>query len=217
VTPAAPARAPRRDATENRAALLAAARLVFNRDPEAGLDAVAAEAGLSRRALYGHFATREALQRELIATGTARVVAVLRDVEHPDPVVRLALIAARLWSEVENVRVMTLFSVRGPFQDVAAAELAPLRARLREAVAEAAEAGTARDDMSPELLAALVESSAISVLAEASDRALAGAAGHRLVMLAVLSTLGLGWREAGALVAAHPELGPELVPAPEEA
>jgi AcrR family transcriptional regulator len=43
-----PARAPRRDATENREAILAAAKTVLNRDPKAPLEAIAIEAGLTR-------------------------------------------------------------------------------------------------------------------------------------------------------------------------
>src|SRR3954452_16422858 len=112
----ASARAPRRDAAENRAALLEAARVVLNRDPDAGLDAIAAEAGLTRRAVYGHFANRDALMLELVQQGTSRVADALVAVDHPQPLVRLAMIASRMWQEVADVRVMTLFAVRGPFQ-----------------------------------------------------------------------------------------------------
>ena len=102
---------PRRDALENRAALLAAARVALNRDPDATLDAIATEAGLSRRSVYGHFATRDELVRELVAAGAARVAGALTGVGHPDPLVRLALVAARMWAEVADIRVMALFAV----------------------------------------------------------------------------------------------------------
>jgi AcrR family transcriptional regulator len=201
---------PRRDALENRAALLAAARVVLNRDPDGTLDAIAAEAGLSRRAVYGHFATRDELLRELVATGTARVAGALAAVEHPDPLVRLALIAARMWAEVGDVRVMTLFAVRGPFQGLVATELAPLRARLLVAVEEGAASGRIRTDIPAPVLARLIESSAIAVLDEATRSTLPAAAVHRYVMLAVLSTAGLDAAAAGALVDATPEL--EVLP-----
>ena len=58
-------RAPRSDAAKNRAALLDAARSELNRDPDASLDTIAAAAGLSRRAVYGHFPSRDALIAEL--------------------------------------------------------------------------------------------------------------------------------------------------------
>jgi AcrR family transcriptional regulator len=51
----------RRDAEVHRGALLDAGLAALVADPDAGLDAVAAAAGLSRRTVYGHFASRDAL------------------------------------------------------------------------------------------------------------------------------------------------------------
>lgn len=201
-------RAPRRDATENRAALLAAARAVLNRDPDAGLDAIAAEAGLTRRAVYGHFANRDALLQELVTQGTARVAAALVSVDHPEPLVRLALIASRLWHEVESVRLTTLFAVRGPFQGLVAHQLKPLRAQLLETVRAGARRGI-RTDIAPETLARLIEASAISVLDEATRARLSAATGHRLAMLAVLGMAGLDAETAGRLIDETPELSRE--------
>lgn len=204
-----PTRAPRRDATENRAALIAAARVVLNRDPDAGLDAIAAEAGLTRRAVYGHFANRDALLRELVEQGTSRVAAALVAVDHPEPLVRLALIASRMWQEVETVRVMTLFAVRGPFQEQVAARLRPLRAHLGATVREGARRGV-RTDIPAEILARLIEGAAIAVLDAASRTQLGAAAGRRLAMLAVLAMAGLDAASANRLIDETPELrGPE--------
>lgn len=201
-------RAPRRDATENRAALLAAARAVLNRDPDAGLDAIAAEAGLTRRAVYGHFANRDALLQELVTQGTARVATALVSVDHPEPLVRLALIASRLWHEVESVRLTTLFAVRGPFQGLVAHQLKPLRAQLLETVRAGARRGI-RTDIAPETLARLIEASAISVLDEATRARLSAATGRRLAMLAVLGMAGLDADTAGRLIDETPELSRE--------
>ena len=167
---------PRRDALENRAALLAAARVALNRDPDATLDAIATEAGLSRRSVYGHFATRDELLRELVAAGAARVAGALTGVGHPDPLVRLALVAARMWAEVADIRVMALFAVRGPYQELIARELAPVRGLLRAAVVEGVSAGRIRDDIPAPTLARLVESSAIAVLDEATRTSLSAEA-----------------------------------------
>jgi len=197
---------PRRDALENRAALLAAARVVLNRDPDATLDLIAAEAGLSRRSVYGHFATRDELLRELVASGTARVAGLLAAVEHDDPLVRLALVAERMWAEVADVRVMTLFAVRGPFQELIARELEPVRAMLRATVEEGAASGRIRSDIPAATLGRLIESAAIAVLDEANRTALDAEAGRRYVMLSVLSTAGMSAPDADALVDATPEL-----------
>jgi len=200
------ARAPRRDALDNRAALLAAARTVFASDPEASLDAVAAEAGLSRRSVYGHFTSREELQRELVTQGVDRVTNALASVTHPEPVVRLALIGAGLWGEVANMRLMTLFAVRGPLAHYTASGLAPLRQRVLDAVREAVESGSVRTDIPADRLARLVEAAALAVLEESTRSDLETEDGSRLVMLNVLAALGFGWREANDLIDQTPEL-----------
>jgi AcrR family transcriptional regulator len=199
-------RAPRRDAADNREALLAAARVVFALDPESSLDAVAAEAGLSRRSVYGHFANRDDLQRELVTQGSQRITAALEPILHADPLVRLALIAAGLWREVASLRVMALFAVRGAHRQHTIAHLAPLRARVLDGVREAATSGQARADIPVERLARLVEDAALAVLEESTRSELSASEGHRLAMLNVLSTLGLGWREADTFIDSHDEL-----------
>ncbi|WP_217565409.1 TetR/AcrR family transcriptional regulator, partial [Micrococcus sp. GbtcB5] len=65
-------RARRRDAATNHEALLRAAQTVLAENPHASLDTIAHAAGLSRRALYGHFADRESLLHEVIAIGAER-------------------------------------------------------------------------------------------------------------------------------------------------
>lgn len=203
-------RAPRRDATENRAALLQAARVVLNRDPDAGLDLIAAEAGLTRRAVYGHFANRDALLLELVEQGTSRVAAALVAVDHPQPLVRLALIASRMWQEVDAVTVMTLFAVRGPFQAQVAERLRPVRRHLSDTVRAGARLDPqhrVRSDIPADTLARLIEAAAISVLDEAARSRMSAAAGRRLAMLAVLSIAGLDATAANRLIDTTPELG----------
>ncbi len=196
----------RRDAVENREALLAAARIELNLDADAPLEAIASRAGLSRRSVYGHFATRDDLLRELITSGATRVAGAVAGVDHEHPVVRLALIASRLWREVEDIRVMAVFAVRGPLKGLTADALAPLRARVAEAIAEGARDGSVRGDIPVARLARLVEDAALSALAEASTDAMPGPAAHRLVMLLVLGTVGLSADAAAALIDSHPEL-----------
>ena len=201
-----PARAPRRDAAANREALMAAAVRLLNLDPAVPLEAVAAEAGLSRRSVYGHFATRDDLVREVTLRGAARIGAAAVPAPSDDPVVQLAELGARLWSEVEHVRVMAQLTVRGPLMHEVGAALAPLREFLLETVRRGVAEGRMRDDVPVETLAHLVEGSALAVLDEATVRDLDRAEGHRLVMLAVLGMVGLGWREAGELIRSTPAL-----------
>jgi AcrR family transcriptional regulator len=200
------ARAPRRDSTENRAALLAAARLVLNQHPDASLEAIAAEAGLSRRAVYGHFASRDDLLRELVTLGAQRVAAGLETITHTDPVVRLALIASRLWHEVENIRVMAVFAVRGSLKQHTDEALRPLRRIVLHAIREGRETGAIRDDVAAERLARLMEDAMFAVLEEATQHPMPEEEGHRLVMLSTLGVIGFGWRDAESFIDSHAEL-----------
>jgi AcrR family transcriptional regulator len=199
-------RTPRRDFAENRTALLAAARLVLNQDPDASMEVIATEAGLSRRAVYGHFATRDELLRELVTAGSARISGALESVAHPDPVMRLALIASRLWREVADVRVMALLAVRGPMKVHTIAGLAPLRSRVLEAVVQGQADDTVRTDITARRLARLVEDSALAVLEESSEHAMSAGEGQRMAVVVVLGAIGFGWREARDFLSTHPEL-----------
>jgi AcrR family transcriptional regulator len=114
MTSLASARAPRKDAASNRQALLEAAVVALDRDPDASLETIATTAGLSRRAVYGHFATRDDLVREVLQRGARRIVESLAGITHADSRIHVALIGARLWAEVEQVRVMARVAVRGP-------------------------------------------------------------------------------------------------------
>lgn len=190
----------RRDATENRESLLAAARIELNVDPNASLETIAASAGLSRRSVYGHFANRDDLLRELLATGAARVSAAVESSRDDDPVTDLALVAATLWREVESIRVMALLAVRGPFKGLTAEALAPLRERVLADVARGQTAGSIRRDIDAPTLARLIEEGALMVLETATTSALTSEQGHTLVMRVVLSLAGLSWRETAELI-----------------
>ncbi|MDN4596937.1 TetR/AcrR family transcriptional regulator [Leifsonia virtsii] len=199
-------RAPRRDAAANREALLGAAAASLNEDIDASLESIAARAGLSRRAVYGHFATRDELLVEVFTRGARRLAALLDPVSHPDPLVEIALFGATLWAEVEHVRVSAALAVRGPHRDLVGTALDPARERLRETVRRGMESGRIRTDLDRETVTRLIENAAVSVLDEATRARLTPEAGHRLVMLAGLGAAGLGWREAGELIASTPEL-----------
>ncbi|GAA0991386.1 TetR/AcrR family transcriptional regulator [Subtercola frigoramans] len=205
-SPVTRARAPRRDAAENRAALLDSARALLNTDLDTSLEAIAAGAGLSRRAVYGHFATRDELIAELQARGSQRVTDALAHISHPDSRVAIALIGARLWSEVESVRVLAQLAVRGPQRMAFAATLEPVRQRLREIVERGIASGELRADIEPDTLARLIEGAALSVLDEAVRSDLSTSEGHRLVMLTGLGVAGLSAHEAAAVIAGNPEL-----------
>jgi AcrR family transcriptional regulator len=188
-------RARRRDAAENRAAILAAAATVLNRDQSATLETIATEAGLSRRAIYGHFATRDELIRELIARGTERVAHAVTGITTTNSRIAIAQIGQRLWREVDEVRVMAQFAVRGPLADEVGRALEPTRTLLRDAVEQGIRSGELRQDIDAVLLTRLIEGAALAVLDEATRSSLDGDDGARLVMTAGLAMAGLSWTE----------------------
>ena len=206
MTSLASARAPRKDAATNRQALVDAAVVALDRDPDASLETIAAVAGLSRRAVYGHFATRDDLVRQVLQRGARRVVEALAGITHDDSRIHVALIGARLWAEVEQVRVMARVAVRGPLAREVGAELAPLRAELLRVVERGIAAGELRGDIPAETLARLIEGGALAVLDEATRSDIGRAEGHSLVILTSLALCGLDWRASGELIAATPEL-----------
>ena len=198
VTPSPP-RAPRRDATENRVALLEAARLALRSDPDASLETIAAAAGLTRRSVYGHFATRDELVNAVVVSGAERVAASITAVRGDDPLTTIALIGDVLWAQVDHVRIMAPLAVRGPLRAVTAAALEPVRTLLLRTVQAGIADGSIRPDIEADILARLVESTAIGVLEEASRSELSTDAGRRLVMLATLGAVGLSWQDASAV------------------
>ncbi|WP_428953795.1 TetR/AcrR family transcriptional regulator [Streptomyces sp. cg35] len=68
---------PRKGTVEKRQALLRGARTVFGREgyTRAGIDEIAAEAGVSTRTLYNHFGGKENLFREVLMDSAASVTA----------------------------------------------------------------------------------------------------------------------------------------------
>jgi AcrR family transcriptional regulator len=188
-------RARRRDAAENRAAILAAAATVLNQDPSATLEAIATEAGLSRRAIYGHFATRDELIREMIARGADRVAHAVTGINSTNSRVAIAQIGLRLWREVDEVRVMAQFAVRGHLAEEVGRALEPTRSLLRATVEHGISAGELRQDIDAALLTRLIEGAALAVLDEATKNSLDRDEGARLVMNAGLAMAGLSWTE----------------------
>lgn len=193
-------RPPRRDAADNRAAIVLAAATVLRRDSDASLEAIAAEAGLSRRTVYGHFASRDELLGIIVTAGAERIAAAVGSVEHEDPATEIALIGARMWREVESVRVNARLALHSPYREAIAAALEPVRAQLRATVARGIASGRLRDDLDAPVLAMLIERAAIDVLDVADESALDDA--ERLVMMGGLAVAGFGWRDADALIAA---------------
>ena len=198
----------RRDALLNRLSILQAGVSVLCVDPDAGMDTIAAAAGLTRRAVYGHFPSRDHLIEEILATGAARMTASLLPLDDTDPRAAIATIGSRLWGEVSHVRATALLAVRGPYRARIAEVLRPLREVLERVVTAGVASGSFRQDVPAPILARLIEGAALNVLDEATRLGLTSAEGHRLVVITTLSCAGLGWEDAARYVGSTLPGGP---------
>lgn len=197
-------RAPRSDAVANREGILTAAREVFAQDPRASIDLVARTAGLTRRALYGHFEDRAALVQELILTGAQRFNSIAEETIADDdrPQLALARLASRLWRAAAHVQLIAAVALDDEHLAATAAALAPVRGVLGGLVERGQADGSLRADMDATELARLIEEVARVVVARADafdDTA-------SVAVRAVLGIAGLSWRESEDLLHSHPEI-----------
>lgn len=197
------ARPPRRDSLENRQSILDAARHALALDPNASIATIALAAGLSRRALYGHFEDRDALVRELIATGAERFNQIARTVTDDDPRLALARLASLLWREAVYMQLSAAIALDAAHIDDTAMALAPLRRRVMQIVRDGQERDVLRTDLPAPTLARLVEEAARSVITRVDG---SSPAARSLAVKAVMSIAGLSWRESVALLEQHPDL-----------
>ncbi|MGB4136010.1 MAG: helix-turn-helix domain-containing protein [Microbacterium sp.] len=197
------ARAPRSDARANRASILSAARETLAEDPYASVDVIARSAGLSRRTLYGHFDDREALIRELITAGAQRFNTIATQVDDADARIALARIAALLWREAAHVQVAAALALDETHVEQTAEALAPLRRTVAALVRRGQDDGLFRTDIAAPTLARLIEEVARTVVAR-TDASSPEAAS--IAVRTLLSIAGLSWREADALLLAHPDI-----------
>lgn len=200
---AAPRRQPRSDAVANRAGILAAAARTIAHDPHASIDAIARSAGLSRRALYGHFDDREALLREVITAGAHRFNEIAHTVHDADAGVALARLTSSLWRNAAHAQVAATIALDDAHIAQTADVLAPLRRTVLAIVRRGQDEGALRTDIAAPTLARLVEEAARTVITRVDATS---PVARELAVKAVLSIAGLSWRQTGALLRAHPDL-----------
>jgi len=201
ITPAP--RRPRRDAIDNRAGILRAATAAIARDPQASIDTIARSAGLSRRALYGHFADRTALVTEIIDAGAERFNRIALSITDTDAPLALARLTSLLWQEAAHVQVAASIALDDAHLASTGAALAPLRAAVASILQRGQDDNSLRTDVEVATLARLVEEAARAAITRV-DAALPEA--RSLAVRTTLSMAGLSWRETVALLEQHPEI-----------
>ncbi|QYH34750.1 TetR/AcrR family transcriptional regulator [Salinibacterium sp. M195] len=202
MTTSAPRR-PRQDAVDNRAGILSAATAAIALDPQASINTIARNAGLSRRALYGHFADRNALVNEIVDAGAQRFNRIALSVSDADARVALARLASLLWQEAAHVQVAASIALDDAHLASTGVALGPLRAAVAAILQRGQDEGTLRTDVDVTTLARLVEEAARAAITRV-DASLPEA--RSLAVRTTLSMAGLSWRESVALLEEHPEI-----------
>ena len=182
----------RRDAVENRAGIV-----------DAATAAIAARAGLSRRALYGHFDDRNAIVREVIAAGAARFNAIADRIDDTDSRLALARLASELWREAAHVQAAAALALDDAHLPETSAALAPLRRRIDAIVRRGQDSGELRTDLPAPTLSRLLEETGRMVIARVDAES---ATARSIAVTAVLGIAGLSWTEARDLMDQHPDL-----------
>jgi AcrR family transcriptional regulator len=98
-TPRTPTRRRRADARQNIDAILTAAQVVLGQQPDAGMEEIAATAGVTRQTVYAHFPSRDALLATVVQTAAAEYAALLDDaaLDTAPPAEALARFLAAGW------------------------------------------------------------------------------------------------------------------------
>ncbi|MBI4940927.1 MAG: TetR/AcrR family transcriptional regulator [Actinobacteria bacterium] len=183
----------RRDALANRIALLDAGLAALTRDPDASLESVAREAGLSRRTVYGHFSSREELVAAIATRAGDRLVAALDavDTSADDPATALARFELAVWRAAEPFRFLGALAARPEHRDRALERLDPLRRRRAGLVRAGQDEGVFRVDADADVLARVAGQVVLAVLDEVLDGAVDAAAAGRLVATSALAVVGV--------------------------
>lgn len=189
----------RRHALANRRRILDAARETLSVDPETTIDDIARAAGVARRTLYGHFASREdlidALADDAVETLRQTFVEERNPAEPPD--LALARYIMAVWGIGDRFRVLIALGRRDPDGTIRGA-LTPVRDLAGELLAQGQRDGVFADHLPVPVLAHVLESVVVSLLESVNDRTWKGSA--PAAVTAVLLAAGRTRPEADAVL-----------------
>jgi AcrR family transcriptional regulator len=198
----------RRDAVRNREAIVTAAIETLDRDPDASVDTIAANAGISRRAIYRHFGSKDTLIRgvtQLLMTRAIDALTGLRSV--PGGVdLQIAVGAVRLWDALGKRRRLINYRLNGSVRAFAFKQAAPLRVYLLDLLRQGQQDSTVRSDISAEAVQYLIETHAAALLEVAVESPLEPSETRLVFVLSILGDIGLSAHDAQVLLGDHPDL-----------
>lgn len=189
----------RRHAVANRRRILDAARETLSLDPETTVDDIARAAGVARRTLYGHFASREdllgALADDAVETLRQAFVEDRDPAESPD--LALARFTLAVWGIGDRFRMLIALARRDLGGGIPGA-LTPVRELAQELLAQGQREGVFADHLPAPMLARVLESVMVSMLESVNDKTWQGSAGAAATALLVAA--GRPQAEAEAVV-----------------
>ena len=185
----------RRDAEANRDSLLDAALRALATDPDAGLDAVARAAGLSRRTVYGHFPSREALVTALADRAGESVADVVRVVragtrEGEHPLTTLARLEIALWRSIERYRLLGRLATRPEHLERVTRHTGEVRALRVELVEAGRDCGALPARMPCDVVARLVQAVPLAVFDAVLEGTLEAGDAARVTAVTALAVAG---------------------------
>ena len=138
----------RADAQRNRGAILAATPIALRKNPDASIADIAAEAGVGRMTLYGHFKTRAELIEAAVVESLKRGDDVLSEVPlDDDPAEALGRLVESSWTLVDQARGLLADAQK----ELPAARIRELHetveARMRNLLERGQREGRFRDDL----------------------------------------------------------------------
>lgn len=152
---------------ETRVRILDVARDLLGRRPEASMGEIAAEAGVVRRTVYGHFPTRNDLVRALAAQAAAEMQTMLAEAERgegaPDEV--WARFVTQVWPLAHRYRVLLALR-RGNYGEDIHSMLRSVDADIAALIGRGQDDGTFGTYLPPDVLARLSSATVFAIAVE---------------------------------------------------
>lgn len=183
----------RADARRNVARILEAAEACLARDPDASMSDIAAEAGLGRVTIYGHFASRQVLVEAVVRRVLDAADKALNEVDlSGDPVVAFERLVNASWQvTLRSGSVIIAADKALPATMVREAHAGGLEERVRNLITDGQRSGAFRSDLSADWLIATFHAVLYAAAEEIDAGRLDSAVAAGVItntMLAVLQT-----------------------------
>jgi TetR/AcrR family transcriptional regulator, mexCD-oprJ operon repressor len=177
----------RADARRNVELILAAAETCLARDPDASMSDIAAEAGLGRVTIYGHFSSRQALIEAVVHRVLAAANAALNAVDlSGDPGAALERLVEATWQVTLRSGSLIVAADKAlPATTVRQAHAGGLEERVRNLFRAGQRSGAFRSDLSADWLVAIFH----AVLHAAADEIDVGRLGPEDASRVITSTM----------------------------